>query len=181
VATATENGLNRRPFSGLPAFPLPTYRFLEAVRAIATLYRNLLSNLNLPWHQVRTVRRKTDKLSGETMAELAIIKACDVLNQALPAGINPITDADITCECLSCKNSILLSDCTIEQNRETIYKCECGATLIRIAPPSPVPSPGAGYRLGDFVLRNAGDVRCGPVLIPRSPNALRKEGSEEGT
>jgi hypothetical protein len=115
------------------------------------------------------------------MAEAAIIKVCDVLNQALPAGTKPITDADITCDCLACGNSIRLSECSIEQNRETTYKCECGNVLIKIGPPDPneKPWPGRGYRLRDFVLRNAADLRYGPVVLPRSPNALAKERPPE--
>jgi hypothetical protein len=111
------------------------------------------------------------------MAEFAIIRVSDVLNQALPPGTPPITDADIACECPTCGNKIQLSECSIEPGRETTYRCKCGVTFVIIGAPNPDGKswPGRGYRLKDFVIRNAVALYYGLVVLPRSPNALARE------
>jgi hypothetical protein len=115
------------------------------------------------------------------MAELGIIRVCDVLNQALPPGSPVITDHEIVADCTICGQAVQLSDCKIQQTAETTYRCECGCTLVIIGPPNPDqrPWPGRGFRLKDFVLRNAANLRYRGVLIPRSPNALAAERGTE--
>lgn len=109
------------------------------------------------------------------MSELTMIRASDVLNQALPTGMPPVTDDDILGNCIKCKREVPLGTCSVRQGTETTYICSsCGSTLLVIGAPNPdgEPWPGRGYRLNDFVLRNAVDLRLGRVLIPRSPAAL---------
>jgi hypothetical protein len=111
------------------------------------------------------------------MAEVAVIKVSDVLNQALPPGTPPITDADIACDCPTSGAPIQMSECSIEPGRETRYKCKCGHMLVIIGAPNPDGKswPGRGYRLRDFVLRNVVDLRYRSVVLPRSPNATAQE------
>src|SRR3546814_8650496 len=88
-----------------------------------------------------------------------------------------MTDADIVASCDKC-GSTPLSTCLISQAAETTYTCaKCGNTLVIIGAPNPdgQPWPGRGYRITDFVVRNAVDLHYNRVLIPRSPNALAKE------
>ncbi len=109
------------------------------------------------------------------MAQQAVIRASDVFNQAMPEGKDPITDGDVTATCPTCPEPVLLSNCRVVQAAETTYSCSvCGSTLLVIGPPNPddEPWPGRGYRLGDFVLRNAVDLNFAGVLLPKSPNAL---------
>jgi hypothetical protein len=105
------------------------------------------------------------------MAERATIKVCDVLNQANKG--HPITDADITGDCQTCRRAVPLSRCDIKQGAETTYSCDtCGGTVVIIGAPDGIPWPGRGYRLGDFLIRNASSLRSRGLLIPKSPNAL---------
>lgn len=117
------------------------------------------------------------------MTALATINVCDVLNQGLPTGTNPpIADDDIIVVCQGCRKTVSLSFCSIEQgSADIIYKCDCGDTLVIIATPNPCdkPWPGRGYRLKNFVLRNAVDLRWRSVTLPRSPNALARERRTE--
>jgi predicted RNA-binding Zn-ribbon protein involved in translation (DUF1610 family) len=110
------------------------------------------------------------------MSDATIIRACDILSQALQGGSSPLSDDDILADCQTCKQAIELSLCRLSQLMETTYSCpKCGSTLIIISAPNRdgKPWPGRGYRLKDFVLRNAVDLLIrGAIKIPRSPRAL---------
>lgn len=110
------------------------------------------------------------------MVDTTQILACDVLNQAAK-GHKPIIDSEIMASCKSCKQAVSLGNCEIEQARETTYRCStCNDILLIIGEPNPdgKPWPGRGYRISDFVVRNAVDLRYRGVLIPESPNALNE-------
>jgi hypothetical protein len=111
------------------------------------------------------------------LTDKTTILACDVLNQALSAGMPPITDADIMAECPGCHAPISLDQSHIIQTNETAYLCRlCGNTIVIIGPPNPdgKPWPGRGYRINDFLVRNATDLFFNGVKMTKSPNALAK-------
>lgn len=105
------------------------------------------------------------------MAARTTITAADVINQANNGP--PFSDADIVAECPSC-GDVQLSKCTVTQGEETTYMHRCGNTMLIIGAPNPdgKPWPGRGYRLNDFVLRNAVVLRIGRVRVDASPAAL---------
>lgn len=99
---------------------------------------------------------------------------CDVLNQATK-GYAPLTDNEIQASCKTCSGPLSLGSCNIEQALETTYRCsKCDDVLVIIGQPNPdgKPWPGRGYRLNDFTVRNAVDLRVRGVFLPESPNAL---------
>ncbi len=108
------------------------------------------------------------------MADTTVIRACDVLNQALPPGSPPLSDNEISEDCQTC-GEVSLSSCSVRQAVETTYSCgKCGNPLLIIGATNPdgKPWPGRGYRLKDFAVRNAVDLRFRGMIIPRSPAAL---------
>lgn len=110
------------------------------------------------------------------MTDRTVIYASDVLSQT-NAGLPPLSDSDITADCLGCGKPVLLSSCSIEQGMETTYICAgCKGTLLIIGAPNAdgKPWPGRGFRIGDFVLRNAADLHFRGLKVPRSPAALDK-------
>lgn len=119
------------------------------------------------------------------MTESATILASDVINQALPNQMTPFSDDDILGDCPECRTQVPLSHCAVTPGVETTYACpECGSCLLVIGAPHPDgrPWPGRGYRIHDFVLRNAVDLtlRGLPLCFPRSPAALETTRSEDG-
>lgn len=112
------------------------------------------------------------------MSEKTTILACDILNQALPPGMQPITDADIMAECPVCHIVASFEDSRKIQTNETTYLCpHCNGVITILGRPNPdgKPWPGRGYRIDNFLVRNAADlIFCG-VKMTRSPNALAKD------
>lgn len=114
------------------------------------------------------------------MADSTTIRACDVLNQALPDNSPPLNDNEIEAQCSTC-GSVRLGDSVVSGGAEPQYTCtKCGSVLVVIGQPNPdgQPWPGRGYRLKGFVVRNAVDLTFRGVLIPSSPNALAPERSK---
>ena len=107
------------------------------------------------------------------MTEATQILACDVLNQATPIG-SPVEDSKIIAICQKC-GAIALSNCTVSQSKETIYRDpRCSETLLIIGAPildGPI-WPGRGYRFGDFLFRNAVDLYVSGIRIDACPHAL---------
>ncbi|MAT85204.1 MAG: hypothetical protein CMQ43_06000 [Gammaproteobacteria bacterium] len=84
-------------------------------------------------------------------------------------------------QCPSCGESFPLSECSVADDEDgTIYsrRC-CDATILIVSSPIDIPRKGYGYRLKDYVIRNATDIRFGKVLIPASPDALAGTGKGE--
>ena len=84
-------------------------------------------------------------------------------------------DDEVFASCENCPDPVSLGSCSISFGHETVYACPgCGGTLLVIGAPDPdgMPWPGRGFRIRDFVLRNAVDLTYRGVLIPKSPNAL---------
>lgn len=106
------------------------------------------------------------------MADATFIHAADVLNQST-VGHAPLTDDEVIAACGAC-GDVPLSSCSVSQTRDTTYTCKCGNTLLILSQPDPsgIPWPGRGYRLKDFVVRNAVDLIFRGVRLPRSPAAL---------
>lgn len=93
------------------------------------------------------------------MAETTRVLASDVINQANQAGLK-ITDDVLLATCPAC-GQVPLSSCEVSGTKDTKYvHPPCGQTLVIIGVPNPddQPWPGRGYRIGDFVLRNAVDI-----------------------
>jgi len=113
------------------------------------------------------------------MSSATIIRACDVLNQANSADLPQLVDAEIVAVCETC-GPVQLSAAMVIGGAETVYKCgSCDSVLMIIGAINPdgLPLPGRGYRLGDFVLRNAVDLHVRSVLMSASAQALATERS----
>lgn len=103
----------------------------------------------------------------------------------VPSNLRLPSDAQITTSCPTCGEKQSLSEAAIiDEGDELIYACKigCGPMLV-IGPPNDEPWPGRGYRMGDWVLRNATDLtfrlidQSGkpsgqPVFFPASSHAL---------
>jgi hypothetical protein len=116
------------------------------------------------------------------MATTTVVHACDVFNQALPAGQPAMTDAAFATTCRGCGKQLTLAACEVEQAVETTYKCpQCHATMLIIGAVNAngKPWPGRGFRIQDFVIRNDTDLfvagSSGVLHIERSPHALAPE------
>lgn len=94
--------------------------------------------------------------------------------------VDKISDCIFGLTCPTCEEQQFLSLCTIfEENGETHYQCKnaCQDLLI-IGKPVEKPIKGRGYRLNEYVLRNANDLNIyttgGIVQLIKSPSALKK-------
>lgn len=93
----------------------------------------------------------------------------------------PIRDEHIEATCPSCGTAQRLSESEIHRDgHETCYRCLNGCQdIMRIGAPESSPWEGRGYRIGAYVLRNAGDAFIllpgrAPVLLPAQGAALMK-------
>jgi hypothetical protein len=111
-----------------------------------------------------------------------VIKFSDVLIKAgitIP-NVPLITDDILGGVCPTCEEKQFLSLCTImEENDETHYKCKNGCQdVLVISKPGENAIKGRGYRLKDYVIRNAHDIFIftpGHIIkLPKSPAALKK-------
>ena len=99
-----------------------------------------------------------------------------------PAG-KPIVDSMFRTSCPTCGTVQTLGESPIKlHGSETVYECKNGCQNIAvIGKPRPEAWMGRGFRIGDFVLRNANNVEIvtGPIgpyaLIPASRAALMKQ------
>lgn len=107
------------------------------------------------------------------MSDKTTILACDVINQALPPQVVPLTDPEIFTDCAVCGKEVRLSDCEITQGLETTYKCKkCKSPVLIIGLPEVAAWPGRGYRMIDFIVRNPSELRFRGTALSRSPEAL---------
>lgn len=98
-----------------------------------------------------------------------------------PNGTNLPKDKEIITECPTCGQTQNLSEAELYRDgQESVYICKNGCQpIVVIGLPGDSPWPGRGYRLGNYVIRNAKDLYFfmsgGKVLIPTSPASLMKK------
>ena len=138
---------------------------------------------------VNLLRDKVQTYNKEHGIKAEIIRVEDVFRKQniKPKNGAEISDADMTTDCPTCGDSQLLSQAKITlDNDDTIYDCKNGCQpIVVVSRPGLVAWPGRGYRLGDYVVRNAGNIQISidkakpKVLIPASPAALMKTRPSE--
>jgi hypothetical protein len=115
--------------------------------------------------------------------EMLVWAGLDVPNNArLPS------DDGLVTSCPSCGETQTLAEAEfVEGEGESVYTCKNGCQpILIIGAPNEQPWPGRGYRMGDFVLRNATDLSFrvidqtgqavgNAILLPASPAALADE------
>ncbi len=89
-----------------------------------------------------------------------------------------VKDAMITTNCPTCGEEQLLSEASISlMGDETVYECKNGCQIIAVVSRPGIEAwQGRGYRLNDYVVRNARDMVLNigrGVLMPASPAALK--------
>ncbi len=107
-----------------------------------------------------------------------LVRVEDVFAKLKP----PPADDQVTTSCRTCGTAQKLTECEVRRDgSDTVYVCRNGCqVLVVVGAPGDSPWPGRGYRLGDHVIRNAGDLflalpgATAQVLIPASPAALMK-------
>jgi hypothetical protein len=110
---------------------------------------------------VMTRSRSPDKSPSITLS--------DVLNAAV--NDSRLADTDLKATCSACNRRRPLSHYTLLAGRETTYACpDCNQVMVAFAavedgPPMPLP---AGYELGGFFVRTAGDIECPGAVLPKS-------------
>jgi hypothetical protein len=129
-------------------------------------------------------------LTGLGIAHLALalipelVRVEDVVVGQLkaPAGATLPTDKEMNTVCPTCGTKQTLDQASISRvGPETVYTCTNGChPIVVVGTPESIPWKGRGYRLGDHVIRNAGDLflplrGSAGVVIPASPAALMKE------
>jgi len=104
-----------------------------------------------------------------------LIRACDVLNQALPEGALPLTDVEIFVNCKAC-GDIALSTLFLTLKREIVYTCpRTLEPMVIVAIPNGDDAAWRGaHRVGDYVIWHSGYLRYRDTLIPGSKLALRE-------
>jgi hypothetical protein len=103
------------------------------------------------------------------------LRACEVLYQTLPAGSPLLTDIEIFVKCAVC-GDIALSTLFLTLKRDITYTCpRTLEPLVILALPDGDESAWKGaYRVGEFAIWHAGDLRFRDTVIPRSELALRE-------
>lgn len=117
------------------------------------------------------------------MPELTRVEDVIRLNLTFPPPTRPPTDAEITTKCPSCGTGQSLSEARIYRNPsgETAYECKHGCqSMVIVGASRAARIPNRGSRLGDHVIRNAGEMRLPmigglrrtEILVPPMANAL---------
>ncbi len=115
--------------------------------------------------------------------ELRRVEDIVVAKLQAPSGAKLPSDAEMRTECPTCGETQTLGDADVRRDgSETVYWCRNGCQImVVVSTPENVAWQGRGYRLGDFVIRNARDLFLpligvdGEVRIPASPAALMRE------
>jgi len=112
------------------------------------------------------------------VSKATFVRACDVLNLALPKGSPPLSDSEIVAVCAKC-GDIALSSCYLTLKRETVYTCvTCGKPLVILALPNADETPWmeGAYRYNQFVIWHPGELRFrGIVRAPRVADEAAKK------
>jgi hypothetical protein len=105
--------------------------------------------------------------AGVVHSSIALVPRLPTVHEVLklapintPAGHRLPTDAEMRTSCPSCNHHQSLADATLRRGDEySEYVCVNGCQVILIiGRPGESPWEGRGYRLGDYVIRNAKDV-----------------------
>jgi hypothetical protein len=103
---------------------------------------------------------------GPAARKVTAITLSDVLNAMLSRAT--VSDADLKTTCTSCNNRLPLSRYTISAGRETTYACPgCGQVMVVLAAAEEGASSLAGYEMGRFIVRTAGDIECPGAMLPK--------------
>lgn len=112
-----------------------------------------------------------------------LVSAESVFKSALDfKGQRAYQDKDMVTDCPTCKEKQNLSEATISLvDDDTLYSCKNGCqTILVISRPGVTAWQGRGFRLKDYVIRNASDITIKTenmhtsLLIPASKAALMK-------
>lgn len=136
---------------------------------------------------VEMLVEKVTSYNKEHGIEFEIMRLEDVFSRAdLGSKGKPTPrDSDFSTECPTCSIRQLASEATISlDGSDTVYACKNGCQpIIVVSRPGLLAWPGRGYRLGDYVVRNAADLflktddMAEAVLVPASKAALMKRRS----
>jgi hypothetical protein len=98
---------------------------------------------------------------------ITAITLSDVLNAMLSRAT--VSDADLKTTCATCNSHLPLSRYTISAGRETTYACPgCGRVMVVLAAVDAAAGPSpAGYEMGRFIVRTAGDIECPGAMLPK--------------
>jgi predicted RNA-binding Zn-ribbon protein involved in translation (DUF1610 family) len=103
---------------------------------------------------------------GPASRKVTAITLSDVLNAMLSRAT--VSDADLKTTCTTCNSRLPLSRYTISAGRETTYACpDCGQVMVVLATAAEGSSPVAGYEMGRFIVRTAGDIECPGAMLPK--------------
>jgi len=114
--------------------------------------------------------------------ELTRVEDVVISKLNVPNGARLPTDAEMYTSCPTCGQEQTLQEAELSRKgEETIYTCKNGCQpIVIVGKPGTKPWEGRGYRLGDYVIRNAQDIFL-PIIgkgtgikIPASPAALMK-------
>lgn len=112
-----------------------------------------------------------------------LVRVEDIVTKSLraPSPATPLpTDAEMHTFCPTCHHDQRLADADVRRDgEETVYICKNGCqVIVVVGSPGSSPWPGRGFRVGDYVIRNASDlllpIGIKAVKIPASPAALMK-------
>ena len=112
-----------------------------------------------------------------------LVSAESVFKNALDfKGQRAYRDKDMVTNCPTCNEKQNLSEATMSlSDDDTLYTCKNGCqTILVISRPGETAWPGRGFRLKDYVFRNASDITIQTeymqlaMLIPASKSALMK-------
>ncbi|QUM86154.1 toll/interleukin-1 receptor domain-containing protein [Moritella sp. 28] len=112
-----------------------------------------------------------------------LVSAESVFKKSLDfKGKQAFQDKDMVTDCPTCNEQQTLAEATMSlADDETLYTCRNGCqAIVVISRPGISAWPGRGYRLKDYVIRNARDITIKtnsmgmPILIPASKAALMK-------
>jgi len=104
---------------------------------------------------------------GPSARKVSAITLSDVLNAMLSRAT--VSDSDLKATCAACNSRLPLSRYTISAGRETTYACPgCGRVMVVLAAMDDGVEPSlAGYEMGRFIVRTAGDIECPGAMLPK--------------
>ena len=120
---------------------------------------------------IESSRSSTDAEERERL-RLKMMRMLDTVLERGPAArkVTAITlsDADLKTTCTTCNSRLPLSRYTISAGRETTYACpDCGQVMVVLAAAVEGASALAGYEMGRFIVRTAGDIECPGAMLPK--------------